>query len=391
MEPQISIGIDGSNIRGGGGIKHICEVLRHADPKSFGIKQVIVWAPSSIKEEYPERDWLEVIGVPQFEKSLLHRFFWRKFPMKKQLEQRCDVLFVPGGISLRTKIPDVVMSQNMQPFVEGERKSVKWGRLRIRLELLRQLQGRSISKATARVFLTDFAREVIQAQFPFPDSDNAEIPHGIDDCFFADRTEAAKPLDPNKEFKIVYVSTINVYKHQLEVVNAAAKLAAKWPSISLSLVGGVYDSEYHEKVTRRIEEVNAELGRNVIQYVGKVPFLELPDIYRKADLAVFASSCENLPNILLESMASGLPIVTSTYPPMPQVLEEGGLYCDVNSGDSIASAIEKYLVDPALRDEKAQIANDLARKYSWKKTADMTLELLARVARDNLVAKKRTG
>ena len=129
--------------------------------------------------------------------------------------------------------------------------------------------------------------------------------------------------------------------------------------------------------------MNADLGRKVIDYVGKVPFSELPNVYHEADLAVFASSCENLPNILLESMAASLPIVTSTYPPMPQVLEEGGLYCDVNSAESVAAAIEKYLEDPALRDEKSKIANEMAKKYSWKKTADMTLELLARVARDN--------
>ena len=239
-------------------------MLRHADPQSFGIEKIIVWVPSSKCNEYPERDWLEVVGVPQFEKSLLHRFLWRKFRMKKQLEDRCDVFFVPGGISLRTSVPDVVMSQNMQPFVDSERKAVSWGWLRFRLELLRVLQGRSISRATARVFLTDFAREVIQGQFPFPDSDNAEIPHGIDECFFVERTESAKPLDPNSEFKLVYVSTVNVYKHQLEVVDAIAQLATRWPSISLKLVGGVYDSEYHSKVMRRIEEVNADLGRTVI-------------------------------------------------------------------------------------------------------------------------------
>ena len=86
-------------------------------------------------------------------------------------------------------------------------------------------------------------------------------------------------------------------------------------------------------------------------------------------------------------MAASLPIVTSTSPPMPQVLEEGGLYCDVNSADSIAAAIEKYLEDPLLRDQKALVANGLAKKYSWKQAADMTFEVLARVARNGLEPK----
>ena len=50
----------------------------------------------------------------------------------------------------------------------------------------------------------------------------------------------------------------------------------------------------------------------------------LPEHLREAELFVFASSCENLPNILIEGMAAGLPIACSRRPPMPEVLGDAG-------------------------------------------------------------------
>ena len=56
-----------------------------------------------------------------------------------------------------------------------------------------------------------------------------------------------------------------------------------------------------------------------------------------ANLFVFASSCENMPNTLVEAMAIGLPIACSDRGPMPEVLRDGGVYfdpedCDVDRG-----------------------------------------------------------
>ncbi|WP_160168155.1 glycosyltransferase [Rhodopirellula sallentina] len=275
------------------------------------------------------------------------------------------------------------MSQNLQPFADSERRSVRWGRSRLRLEVLRVLQGRSLSKAAGRIFLTGFALDLIRSQFPIPDIGNREIPHGVDKCFFVDRPSFKDAANPHGDYRIVYVSTINGYKHQLEVVEAVSRLAERWPSLSLSLVGGVYDETYYENVLSRIRAANGNAGREIVRHVGKVSFDELPKVYREADMSVFASSCENLPNILLESMAASLPIVASTYSPMPQVLGDSGVYCDVSSASSIADAIESYLVSPELCRKNAVAANRAASGYSWARTSDMTFQFLASVARDH--------
>lgn len=376
-ECSFVVGIDASNISGGGGLKHLVEVLKASMPEKSGVSSVIVWCLPSTVQHFPVKEWLTLVPVSWFEKSLLHRQLWRSHKLKKEINSRCDVLFVPGGIALAVGVPDVVMSQNMQPFIASERAAAGYGRPRVRVELLRFLQGWSFQKAKGRLFLTDFAAGSIKDQFPFPSTNNAIIPHGVDPAFFYDFSERRHEI--SGEFRISYVSTLNTYKHQLEVIEAVLILSVKYPSVKLNLYGGEVGG-YGNKVRKRIDEVNDAAGKELISYIGPVPFESLPEIYRDTDINLFASSCENLPNILLEAMASSSPIVCSEYEPMPSILKNAGLYCDVKSPESIAKSIEAYIASPELRREKGQRANLLATEYSWDETAKRTFDFLAQVA-----------
>jgi glycosyltransferase involved in cell wall biosynthesis len=103
---------------------------------------------------------------------------------------------------------------------------------------------------------------------------------------------------------------------------------------------------------------------------------DLPALLAEADVFVFASSCENMPNTLVEAMASGLPIASSNRGPMPEVLQDAGVYFDPEDARSIADAIEPLLIDPTLRDSLAHRAFELARKYSWERCAAETWAFL---------------
>ncbi len=117
-----------------------------------------------------------------------------------------------------------------------------------------------------------------------------------------------------------------------------------------------------------------------IHCAGEVPHRELPHIYRQADLFVYASSCENMPNILLEAMASGLPIACSNCGPMPEVLRDAGLYFNPESHEQIAAAMKELVTDPIKRAESAALAYEYANQYSWKRCAHDIFSFLADVA-----------
>jgi glycosyltransferase involved in cell wall biosynthesis len=119
-----------------------------------------------------------------------------------------------------------------------------------------------------------------------------------------------------------------------------------------------------------------------LHYHDFVSFDLLPALYGSADAFVFASSCENMPNILLEAMASGLPIASSNRGPMSEVLGRAGLYFDPEQPTSIANAMERLMLDPALRQRCASTSFALSEAYSWERCARDTFAFLARVVRE---------
>src|SRR5207253_831057 len=109
---------------------------------------------------------------------------------------------------------------------------------------------------------------------------------------------------------------------------------------------------------------------------GEVPYAELDRYYQEADAFVFASMCENMPNILIEAMAAGLPIVCSDRSVMPEVLGDAGVYCDPDDAASIAAGIERLYSDIRLRQACAERAFARAREFTWDRCARSTFVFL---------------
>ena len=100
----------------------------------------------------------------------------------------------------------------------------------------------------------------------------------------------------------------------------------------------------------------------------------------KNDAVIFASSCENMPNILIESMASGLPIACSDKHPMPEFLKDGGYYFNANSVDSIKKAIINLIEDKdALKKIKQNLNN--VRNLKWEETSKKTFNFITNLTK----------
>ena len=96
---------------------------------------------------------------------------------------------------------------------------------------------------------------------------------------------------------------------------------------------------------------------------------------------IYASTCENQPIILLEAMASGLPIVSSNYGPMPEVLKDSSIYFNPEDINSITNAIKIYLDNFQLRYTNSEKSLNLSKTYSWdissKNTFDYLYEIIS--------------
>lgn len=375
------LGIDASNIRQGGGLTHLAQLLAAAEPDQSGIDRITVWCNRQVAGALAPRPWLVTKSLPWMEAGLLQRAFGQQFKLPPLIHaQGCDILFSPGGTSpARCRLPVVTMSQNMLPFEPEE--AALFGRfhpMRLKMWLLRMTQGRSFRRAAGIIFLTRYAQSTITRFLNGLSTSSALVPHGIEPRFML-RPRPQQPVamySPEQPFRLLYVSILMPYKHQLEVAQAVANLRAAGLPIELRFIGASWGS-YGEAFVRCLDRLDP--SRRFLIWRGAEPFEALAESYKAADAFVFASSCENLPNIMIEAMAAGLPIASSARGPMPEVLGDQGCYFDPESVPSIEHALRRLLDSAAWRQSLAEDAWRRASQYSWPRCARETLDFIASV------------
>ncbi len=377
---QFRLGIEASNLREGGGLTHLVELLRAAEPAESGIGQVVVWAGEKTLSSLPEKAWLLPKTDPLLNTSLPAWIYWHRYILPKVAEQNCDILFVPGGTYLASFRPYVTLSQNILPFEQNEyrRYGISW--MTLKMILLRFSQGRTFQKANGMIFLNESARSAVMDKVKTLEGEWTIIPHGMSQAFRLP-PRPAKPITGYSQttpFRLLYVSNVYPYKHQWNVAEAVHLLRQAGMWIELDLVGSAY-SPALDRLRNVIQRIDPE--ENYIHYHGTVPYAELPGWYQRADGFVFASSCECFSISLLEAMAAGLPIACSNRGPMPEQLGEAGIYFDPECKESIAEALACLIQDNNWREKHAPISFTRAQSYTWERCARETFDFIAQIAK----------
>ncbi|MCP3924083.1 MAG: glycosyltransferase family 4 protein [Desulfobacterales bacterium] len=373
------IGIDASNIRAGGGLTHLVELLKAAEPLKHDFSKIIIWSRSVTLSKIEDRPWIEKKKQKHLEKGLFNRIFWQRFRLSKQARLlNCDVLFIPGGSYAGDFYPIVTMNQNLLPFEWNELKRFGYSLFTLKMILLRWIQKKTLINAEGVIFLTHYAKDIVIGVIKSINGKMMIIPHGIDDRFKNPPREqlSAKKYTIDNPFRILYVSVIYPYKHQWHVVDAIAQLRKNGVPITLNLVGP--SSSYSlERLQKKIKKVDP--FKEFVQYSGAVHYKELNKYYENANVFLFASSCETFGMILTEAMLAGLPIACSDRSAMPELLGNTGVYFDPEQPNKISEAISKLFNDHELRFKLANESFKKVQGYSWKRCANETFSLIKQV------------
>ncbi|MBF9022619.1 glycosyltransferase [Rhodobacterales bacterium FZCC0069] len=375
------VGIDATNIRHGGGLTHLIELLQAAgsilDPNT---ETVVVWAGRNTLDLLSDGEWLVKRSPFELNAGLIYRSFWQSFKLAEEAHKEgCDVLFVPGGSHVNSFHPVVTMNQNLLPFEWRELRRYGLSLTALKLLLLRRIQLTCLRRSEGVIFLTDYAQKTVENLSGVLQGEVAIIPHGLDARFFLKPREQFPITAYGSQcpFRVLYVSTVDVYKHQWHVVEAVARLreSTGW-HIALDLVG--------TGNVRALARLQAAIERldpygQWVNYHGIIPHKEIHQMYAAADLGIWASSCETFGMILLEKMGMGLPIASSNRGPSPDILKDGGVYFNPEDPCDIFEALENLIGDPILRTNKSKSAFHLAHNFTWKANAQKTFELMRKV------------
>jgi glycosyltransferase involved in cell wall biosynthesis len=143
---------------------------------------------------------------------------------------------------------------------------------------------------------------------------------------------------------ILYVGRLQARKNLVRLSEAFARVRDQHPELKLVLVGKA-DLGY-DKLRARISELN--LGESVI-FPGYISSDDLPLFYNAAEMFVFPSIFEGFGLPVMESMASGVPTITSNGSCLAEIAGNGALLVDPLRVDSIAQEMARVLEDAGLR------------------------------------------
>lgn len=178
------------------------------------------------------------------------------------------------------------------------------------------------------------------------------------------------------------VGGIEPRKNSIALLQAFIQVLQHHPQAQLVIAGGATLFDYQAYRDRFFELAHANdiaIGESLL-LPGVIADQDLPALYRLADAFVFPSLKEGWGLVVLEAIASGLPVLTANQPPFTEFLTpQHALLIDPTAPESIAQAMLK-IVHPEVAQILIHNSQSVCTQYTWETSARQHLEhyLLAR-------------
>jgi glycosyltransferase involved in cell wall biosynthesis len=170
---------------------------------------------------------------------------------------------------------------------------------------------------------------------------------------------------------ILFVGTLEPRKNIERLVEAYAHLRRRDPAAPpLVIAGG--KGWFYETIFRRVHELGVN---DAISFPGFIASDELPSWYRAATIFIYPSRFEGFGLPVLEAMACGTPVITSTESSLPEVAGDATLLVGPDDVPAMADAMARLLGEPELAAELSARGLRQAAQFSWARTARETAQV----------------
>jgi glycosyltransferase involved in cell wall biosynthesis len=190
---------------------------------------------------------------------------------------------------------------------------------------------------------------------------------------------ARRSADDGGACEILYLSRLDHGKGVREAIDAVRLLAERFPPVTLTIAGDGPERAPAEEIVR-------EHGLRGIRFSGHLGDEARAEAFRKADIFLFTSLFEGMPNAVLEAMAHGLPVVTSAVGGVKDFFEDGrmGYVTESHEPSVFAGLLAPLAADPSLRASMGRYNREFARgRFAASVVASRLLDIYAQVGRQS--------
>ncbi len=377
--------INGLAAKGEGGLTYLLNLLPELPAIASDCK-VVVYVNSKAGRTVHARlnGRLDHVTIREVAvESRLRRLLWEETTLPKVLrDEQTDVLFVPSpALPGRCGCASVIAIRNMEAYCEGALASLG-PRERAHHHYRRWSTDRALRQANRVILVSEATVPLLRQRHTWNLDRTVVVYHGRDRLFepmargpacdlVRERFGVSKPF-------VLYISKTRPYKRHKELVEAMAELSRRGRG-ELLVIAGECQQPYYGEVSARIRTLGLT---DRVHWLGDVEQRLLPALYNAAALLAFPSTCEACPNILIEAMACGLPILASDIAVVREITAGAAMYRDATDPASLADGLELLLLNPDLRSDYRSRALRRAEDFSWRRTAERTMEVLRQAAAD---------
>ncbi|MCL1971268.1 MAG: glycosyltransferase family 4 protein [Candidatus Bathyarchaeota archaeon] len=225
-----------------------------------------------------------------------------------------------------------------------------------------------IKRANRIIAVSDFTRQELKKYYNIPENRIHVIHNGVDTNKFQPAKDKQKiktelGLNPNDHI-ILSVGRLYARKGLFTLIDTLSTVIKQFPNTKL-VISGKGQSNEMTKLHTHAKHLAVE--KNIL-FTGYYPDQKLPKLYQAADIFAFSTFYEHHPFAILEALATGLPVVTTTVGGIAETIETGknGLLVQPSNSKQFADAILYLLQHPT---EAAEIGTNarktVTKHYDW--------------------------
>jgi len=297
-------------------------------------------------------------------KILRAPFMWTNLRLPIQLfVSKPDILLMPANFFLffypRVPVVSVIHGLEFEYFPEYYSKKM--------LYYLQKGTKKALKKSKRIITVSESTKSDLVDIYGANKNSIFVIHHGVDD-FVINKDKKANP----KERYILYIGRIESKKNLEAMVNSFNLVKKKYKvPHKLFLVGG--KGYGYEKIKELIGESEYKDDIVLTGYVSKE---QKESLYKNATMFLFPSFYEGFGMPILEAQLRSIPVITSNNSSMVEIAGEGAVLIDPFDNNEIAEAIYQIIQDENFKNKMVLEGIFNTKKYSWKKCAKETLNIL---------------